>query len=85
MRVPLNTVLFPGVSSKVEVHTGFRNQHAMTATTILAEVERLVKAKGTQHVTVVGSGTLFLAYFLFTLYRLAIHLAVPWQSLTRYT
>ncbi|RDB25189.1 Lipase [Hypsizygus marmoreus] len=51
---PLDTKLFPGVSSSVQVHDGFRNAHALTATKILAEVKRLMTAKNTQSVTVVG-------------------------------
>ncbi|KAF9465290.1 alpha/beta-hydrolase [Collybia nuda] len=51
---PLDTALFPGVSSSVLVHDGFRNAHALTATKILAEVKRLFASKGTNRVTVVG-------------------------------
>ncbi|EKM81044.1 hypothetical protein AGABI1DRAFT_105879 [Agaricus bisporus var. burnettii JB137-S8] len=51
---PLDTSLFPGVSSDVQVHDGFRNQHALTASPILSEVRRLMSAHNTQSVTCVG-------------------------------
>ncbi|KAF9481532.1 alpha/beta-hydrolase [Pholiota conissans] len=51
---PLDTALFPGVSSSVQVHDGFRNEHALTAKTILAEVKRLLSVKSTTTVTTVG-------------------------------
>jgi hypothetical protein len=51
---PLDKVLFPGVSSNVTVHAGFRDEHSKTANTILAEVKRLFTSKGTNSVTVVG-------------------------------
>lgn len=51
---PLDTKLFPGVSSSVKVHDGFRNAHALTAPKILAEVKSLIASKGTQSVTVVS-------------------------------
>lgn len=49
----LDSKLFPGVPSSVEVHDGFRNEHELTASTILAEVKRLMASKNTQSVTVV--------------------------------
>ena len=51
----LSPTLFPGVSSSVQVHEGFRDEHALTATTILTEVQRLMAVKNTQSVTVVSS------------------------------
>ncbi|PPQ63476.1 hypothetical protein CVT24_005133 [Panaeolus cyanescens] len=51
---PLDTGLFPGVSSSVQVHDGFRNQQALTAPTILKEVKRLMALKNTNNVVVVG-------------------------------
>ncbi|KAF9451947.1 alpha/beta-hydrolase [Macrolepiota fuliginosa MF-IS2] len=51
---PLDTSLFPGVSSSVQVHDGFRNEHALTAPQILTEVKKLMAAHNTQSVTCVG-------------------------------
>jgi len=50
----LDSKLFPGVPSSVEVHDGFRNEHELTAQTILAEVKRLMASKNTESVTVIG-------------------------------
>ncbi|KAF8893960.1 alpha/beta-hydrolase [Infundibulicybe gibba] len=50
----LDSTLFPGVSSSVTVHDGFRNEHALTAPEILTEVKRLMAAKNTKQVTVIG-------------------------------
>jgi len=52
----LDTNLFPGVSSSVLVHDGFRNAHALTAAKILAEVKNLMASQGTQSVAVVSIG-----------------------------
>lgn len=49
----LDPTLFPGVPSTVEAHEGFLNEHALTATTILAEVKSLMTSKNTNSVTVV--------------------------------
>jgi len=46
--------LFPGLSSSIEVHQGFADEHAKTATTILAEVKRLLSQYGANSVTLVG-------------------------------
>ena len=48
----LDTKLFPGVSSGVQVHGGFRNQHEKTASTILTEVKRLMVTGSESLVTV---------------------------------
>lgn len=50
----LDTSLFPGVSSSVQVHDGFQDQHSLTAPTILREVKRLMSAKNTNNVIAVG-------------------------------
>lgn len=50
---PLDTSLFPGVSSGIQVHDGFRDAQAETAPQILAEVKRLMAAHNTQSVTCV--------------------------------
>jgi hypothetical protein len=55
LQLPLNTELFPGVPSFVRVHSGFRNEHALTAAKILAEVKNLLKAKDARQVAVVSS------------------------------
>ena len=53
MRVPLSTAFFPGVPEGVAVHAGFRNEHALTATQITAEVKRLVLVKSATQVMTV--------------------------------
>lgn len=50
----LSTALFPGVSSSIRVHEGFRDQHAKTASKILAEVKNLMNSKNTKNVAVVS-------------------------------
>lgn len=51
---PLDNKLFPGISSSVQVHAGFRDEHALTAAKILAEVKNLMASKNTQSITLVG-------------------------------
>ncbi|KAI6027657.1 Alpha/Beta hydrolase protein [Pisolithus microcarpus] len=46
--------LFPGVSSSVQVHSGFANEHAKTAPTILAEVNKLLIQYSAESVTLIG-------------------------------
>ncbi|KAG6831994.1 hypothetical protein H0H92_006029 [Tricholoma furcatifolium] len=53
-REPLDPTLFPGVPSSVTVHSGFRNEHALTSKTITAEVKRLLTAKKANQVTTIG-------------------------------
>lgn len=55
LQVPLDTALFPGVPSNVAVHDGFRNQHALTASETLAEVQNLMASKKTNAVTCVSA------------------------------
>lgn len=50
----LDSTLFPTVPSTVSVHTGFRDAHAATATTVLSTVKEIIAAKGATKVTVVG-------------------------------
>ncbi|OBZ71698.1 Lipase [Grifola frondosa] len=50
----LDATLFPGVSSSVEVHEGFANEHAQTASTILTETKRLIQVNGATTVMLVG-------------------------------
>lgn len=53
----LDPLLFPGISSSVQVHSGFANEHAKTAPTILAEVYKLLDQYGAESVTLVGVPT----------------------------
>ncbi|KAF8887329.1 lipase class 3 family protein [Infundibulicybe gibba] len=50
----LDPTLFPGISSSVEVHSGFANEQAKTATQILAAVRTAIAAHSATHVTIVG-------------------------------
>ncbi|KAF8258663.1 lipase class 3 family protein [Lactarius quietus] len=50
----LNSSLFPSIPSSVEVHSGFADEQASTAPTILSYVEQALSAHGTSSVTVVG-------------------------------
>ncbi|KAI1789485.1 alpha/beta-hydrolase [Ganoderma leucocontextum] len=54
VRTPLNSTLFPGVSSDVQVHGGFADEHAKTATIILDEVKKLLSSYGASTVVAVG-------------------------------
>jgi hypothetical protein len=49
----LDTTLFPGIPSSVYAHSGFLNEQAQTATTILAETKRLISTKGATSVFLV--------------------------------
>jgi len=50
----LDTTLFPGLSSSIEVHNGFAAEHAKTATSVLAAVKTAMQQSGLNKVTVVG-------------------------------
>ncbi|CDO71479.1 hypothetical protein BN946_scf184909.g73 [Trametes cinnabarina] len=50
----LDTSLFPGVTHAIQVHNGFAAEHAKTASTILAEVKRLISQKGAKQVIAIG-------------------------------
>ncbi|KAJ7639217.1 lipase class 3 family protein [Roridomyces roridus] len=51
----MNTTLFPGLSSSIEVHSGFADEHALTAPSILAAVQAAVaKWPSVKSVTLVG-------------------------------
>ncbi|KAI0075336.1 lipase class 3 family protein [Panus rudis PR-1116 ss-1] len=50
----LNSTLFPGVSSDVQVHSGFADEQAITALSILAAVQSGIARFGTTQVTMVG-------------------------------
>ncbi|KAG2028438.1 Alpha/Beta hydrolase protein, partial [Suillus americanus] len=50
----LDPMLFPGVDSSVEVHSGFANEHALTANIILKEVKSLISRYNANSVALVG-------------------------------
>ncbi|GBE86690.1 Alpha/Beta hydrolase protein [Sparassis latifolia] len=50
----LDSTLFPGLSSSIEVHSGFANEQAKTATTVLSAVQKALSTYSATHVTVVG-------------------------------
>ncbi|PPQ79130.1 hypothetical protein CVT26_004098 [Gymnopilus dilepis] len=50
----LNSTLFPGISSSIEVHSGFADEHAKTATSVLAAVKTALQKSGLKKVTMVG-------------------------------
>jgi hypothetical protein len=52
--VNLDSNLFPGVPSNIMAHQGFLEEHAKTATLILAEVNKLLESTGATSVTCVG-------------------------------
>jgi len=51
---PINPSLFHGVSSSVEVHSGFGAEQAKTAPAILAAVQEAMSKYGTNSVTTIG-------------------------------
>lgn len=55
LRRPLNTTLFPEASSDVTAHSGFADEHEKTASTILAETQRLIAANGATSVNLVSN------------------------------
>lgn len=55
LRGPLDATLFPGLPSGVEVHTGFRDEHARTASQILVEVKKLLADNNSKTVTLVSN------------------------------
>ncbi|KAK7690030.1 hypothetical protein QCA50_006674 [Cerrena zonata] len=50
----LDTKLFPGVPSTLQVHGGFADAHAETANIVLTETKRLIASKGATTVTLIG-------------------------------
>ena len=50
----LDSTLFPDVPDAVEVHNGFASEHAKTASTILAETQKIISEKGATQVMVVS-------------------------------
>jgi len=51
---PINSSLFTGVSSSVEVDSGFADDQAATATTILAAVQTVLAARSATSITTTG-------------------------------
>ena len=49
----LDSTLFPGVESSVQVHSGFANEHAQTAAIILDQVKSLIARYDATSVTLV--------------------------------
>ncbi|KAJ7176008.1 alpha beta-hydrolase [Mycena filopes] len=54
LKGPLNATLFPGTPDGIEIHSGFRDEHALTADEIRTEVQRLIATKNATQVTVIG-------------------------------
>ncbi|KAJ7623664.1 lipase [Roridomyces roridus] len=50
----LNSTLFPGISSSIEVHSGFADEQAKTAADVLAAVKTAISKFGSNQVTIVG-------------------------------
>ncbi|KIJ65380.1 hypothetical protein HYDPIDRAFT_167094 [Hydnomerulius pinastri MD-312] len=50
----LDSTLFPGISSDIEVHSGFKDSQADTATDVLAAVQTTMSKYSTTSVTMVG-------------------------------
>ncbi|KAG9101644.1 hypothetical protein FRC06_002767, partial [Ceratobasidium sp. 370] len=52
--VPIDLVRFPGAPPLTTVHKGFHDEHALTATKILATVKQIIAERGATKVTTVG-------------------------------
>ncbi|KAF8258441.1 alpha/beta-hydrolase [Lactarius quietus] len=50
----LDSTLFPGLSSSIQVHSGFAAEHAKTAQKILSEVKKLLTKNGASSVSLTG-------------------------------
>ncbi|KAF7798692.1 hypothetical protein EIP86_009916 [Pleurotus ostreatoroseus] len=50
----LDSTLFPGISSSVEVHEGFAGEQSKTAQQVLSAVQTALAQNGASHVTMVG-------------------------------
>lgn len=51
---PLSTSLFPGISSSIQVHEGFADAHARSATAVLSAVKTALSTYGATSVTLTG-------------------------------
>jgi hypothetical protein len=58
----LDTELFPGILSGVQVHEGFRDEHEKTAFMILTEVKRLMSVTGIKSIVTVRFSKMFLFF-----------------------
>ncbi|KAJ7614638.1 lipase, partial [Mycena polygramma] len=54
LQTTLDSVLFPGLNSGILVHSGFAEEHAKTATSILTAVKTALAKFNADHVTIVG-------------------------------
>ncbi|KAJ7497936.1 lipase [Mycena galericulata] len=54
IQTTLNPILFPGIENDVQVHSGFMEEQAKTATYVLAAVKMALARYGTSSVTMVG-------------------------------
>ncbi|KJA28316.1 hypothetical protein HYPSUDRAFT_33656 [Hypholoma sublateritium FD-334 SS-4] len=78
----LDSTLFPGLSSSIEAHSGFANEQAKTATTILSAVQSTIKAHSATTVTLVGH-SLGAAIALLDLVYLPLHISgVSFKAIT---
>ncbi|CAK5278144.1 unnamed protein product [Mycena citricolor] len=77
----LNATLFPGIPAGIQAHSGFANEHAKTAETVLANVKRALSITGFNKVTMVGH-SLGAAISLLDAAYLPLHLTgVKFQSI----
>ncbi|KAJ7505150.1 hypothetical protein B0H11DRAFT_1977057 [Mycena galericulata] len=79
LNYPLNSTFFLGnLPSGIEVHTGFRDEHALTAQEIQTAVKSLIASKGATQVTVV-----ILLYVLYCsrIIGIGIGWTQPWRCL----
>ncbi|TFK47200.1 alpha/beta-hydrolase [Heliocybe sulcata] len=72
-KTTLDSTLFPGISSSIEVHAGFAESQADSATDVLAAVKSTLSTYGTSTVTLVGH-SLGGAISLLDLVYLPLHL-----------
>ncbi|KZT24979.1 alpha/beta-hydrolase [Neolentinus lepideus HHB14362 ss-1] len=72
-KTTLDSTLFPGISSSIEVHSGFADAQAKAATDVLAAVETTLSTYNTTTVTTVGH-SLGAAISLLDLVYLPLHL-----------
>jgi len=77
----LDSTLFPGVSSSVKVHDGFKEAHERAAKDVLAAVNTAVAKFGTKTITTVGHS---LGGALSLLEAVSLKLNVPGSTVTFY-
>jgi len=54
LKTKLDSSMFPGISSNVEVHDGFAKEHKKTASQVLVAVNETIIKHGAKKVTIVG-------------------------------